>query len=130
MKLLASVALFSVALFLTGCSDSKPNATPVTTSDMLSDLSELLKEYAKTSKGAPKKLSDLQALEPNFPAAYHALTNNKCVYMWGNEISTGQNIIAYETEVPTAGGSVLLQDGTVKKMTPDEFKSAPKAAKK
>jgi hypothetical protein len=38
-------------------------------------------------------------------------------------------VLAYETEVPEKGGAVLMQDGTVKTMTADEFKSAPKAGK-
>jgi hypothetical protein len=38
-------------------------------------------------------------------------------------------VVAYEKKVPTEGGHVLLQDGTVKQMTAAEFQSAPKAKK-
>jgi hypothetical protein len=36
-------------------------------------------------------------------------------------------VVAYEKTVPASGGYVLLSAGTVKQMTPDEFKAAPKA---
>jgi hypothetical protein len=38
-------------------------------------------------------------------------------------------VLAYPRTAPEQGGLVLLQDGwTIKKMTADEFKAAPKAA--
>jgi hypothetical protein len=39
-------------------------------------------------------------------------------------------VVAYQKGVPTDGGFVLLSAGTVKKMTADEFSTAPKAGKK
>ncbi len=37
-------------------------------------------------------------------------------------------VLAYRKTVPEQGGQVLMQDGwTIKSMTADEFKAAPKA---
>lgn len=43
--------------------------------------------------------------------------------------STAPEILAYGKEVPESGGYVLLLDRTVKKMTAEEFRAAPKAGK-
>ena len=39
----------------------------------------------------------------------------------------GQKVLAYEKDVPQKGGAVVMADGTVKAMTPEEFQAAPKA---
>ena len=41
----------------------------------------------------------------------------------------GEAVVAYEKQVPTDGGYVLLSAGSVKKMTAEEFAAAPKAGK-
>ena len=37
-------------------------------------------------------------------------------------------MLAYHKDVPEKGGEVLMQDGTAKKMTAEEFQAAPKPA--
>jgi hypothetical protein len=59
-----------------------------------------------------------------------AIRTGDVVYIWGAGYADGaKQVVAYEKKAPTEGGYVLLQDGTVKKMTADEFKSAPQARK-
>jgi hypothetical protein len=55
--------------------------------------------------------------------------NNEIVYQWGARIDPagGETVLAYEKKAPSEGGWVLMQDGTVKQITADEFKAAPKA---
>jgi hypothetical protein len=42
--------------------------------------------------------------------------------------SESQEILAYQKDVPQSGGYVLLLNRTAKKMTADQFKSAPTPA--
>jgi hypothetical protein len=52
------------------------------------------------------------------------------VVLWGTtlqgegDVGKDEIVVAYEKDVPTSGGFVLLSAGTVKKMTADEFKAA------
>ena len=59
------------------------------------------------------------------------INSNEIVYIYGTGFEAGSNkVVAYDKQAETAGGLVLLQDGTVKQMTADEFKAAPKGGKK
>ena len=65
-----------------------------------------------------------------YPSAGDKLKSGQIIVFYGVPLQDGASdqIIAYEKETPEKGGHVLMVDGkTVKKMTPDEFKSAKKA---
>ncbi len=51
---------------------------------------------------------------------------------WGVGLSdsaeAASTVLAYQKDVPEQGGEVLMQNGTAKKMTADEFKAAAKPA--
>jgi hypothetical protein len=88
----------------------------------------LLKTLAEEGKKPPAKLAELDAVDAMLPVAGPAIRNGHIVYAWGaGYVSGGKNIIAYEAKTADEGGQVLLQDGTVKKMSADEFKKAEKA---
>ncbi|MGL4549712.1 MAG: hypothetical protein ACRC33_00885 [Gemmataceae bacterium] len=86
----------------------------------------MLKGFEAEKKPAPGKLADVEKVEPLYPGAFIALTQGTVVYAWGKPIDSAAagTVLAHEKQVPTAGGWVLMQDGTVKKMTADEFKAA------
>lgn len=116
-----------------GCGSSTNSTAPQLPSEesSLQDLAAMLKLIAEQKKKPPSKVADLDAYEPLFMSAYKGITSNKIVYVWGNGIVSGDTeVIAYETAAESAGGYVLLKDGTVKKMSAAEFSSAKKAAKK
>jgi hypothetical protein len=80
------------------------------------------------SRRPPTKLAALEPFEPRIPTAGPAIRNGDIIYLWGAEyVSGGTKVVAYEKKVPTEGGLVLLQDGTVKEMSTAEFGSAAKA---
>jgi len=87
------------------------------------DLREVMRAYRKY-------VSDTVARFGGFVSQY----TGDVVVVWGAKMAgegssgsgTGE-VIAYEKKVPTEGGFVLLTSGTVKQMTADEFKAAPKA---
>ena len=65
--------------------------------------------------------------------AAEMLKSGDLVVQWGAPLSaegaSSDTVLAYVKTVPEQGGYVLMQDGkSIKKMTADEFKNAPKAA--
>src|SRR5262245_29366415 len=87
--------------------------------------------------GPATQLSDFEKRKSLFPRGYHAVKNGDIIVLWGvppkgeGEVEKGvrQEIVAYEKDVPSAGGYVLYSGGTIKKMTASEFAAAPKAGK-
>lgn len=127
-------AVLALSLFAFGCGggvDSSGIATGPTEEATLQDLSVLLKSLAEQKKKPPTKLAELDAYEAIYMAAYKGVESKSVVYLWGNGVvAGGKAVIAYDAKVEASGGYVLLEDGTVKKMTAAEFAAAPKAAKK
>ncbi|MCS6864452.1 MAG: hypothetical protein RMJ56_11480 [Gemmataceae bacterium] len=96
----------------------------------------MLRTAVTESGHGPQKLSDLARFEHGYPLGYAAIKSGDVVVIWGAKAApegevaagrAGQNIIAYEKQTPTEGGLVLLENGTIKRMTAEEFKAAPKA---
>ena len=77
--------------------------------------------------------ADLARYEQGCPFGYQAVKSGAVVVVPGatmpgeGEATGTEAVIAYEKDVPTKGGYVLLHNGKVKQMTADEFRSAPKA---
>jgi hypothetical protein len=130
-RFLALLALIGL-LASFGCGDSSSSGSTLPSEEAaLRDLGNMLKSISEEKKKTPMKAADLDVYEPIFMSACRGITANKIVYIWGSGYAADKKeIVAHETTTESAGGYVLLQDGTVKKMTADEFKSAPKAAKK
>jgi hypothetical protein len=96
----------------------------------LKDLVELLKSAEVEKKKVPTRLEELQPFEGIYLGACMGIQQKQITYIWGSKLSGGSAIIAHDSNAEKDGGFVLLQDGTVKKMTADEFKAAEKAKKK
>jgi len=135
------IRCFTFALgvgFLAGCSSANRggNVELPAEADKLQEVNELL--HAAGASRPPAKLSDLDRQRGMFPRAYEAVKSGEVVVLWGapvkgeGEMGKGGDevVIAYDKDVPNNGGYVLLSAGTVKKMSADEFKAAPKAGKK
>jgi len=94
----------------------------------MEDFREFLKYLPTDGKKPPRKLSEFIPLEPIAPVAAEYVINGQLVYVWGSDLVEGGNrIVAYEKGVETNGGWVLIENGEVKKMTAEEFKSSSKA---
>ena len=129
MRHLACVWMAIGLCLYVGC-DSVPSDQEVRggNQDALEELSATLKMMAGDKKQPPQKMAQFKEIEPELPIAAPLIKEGDIIYIWGAAYEAGSNkVIAYEKTVTTDGGSVLLQDGTVKKMTADEFKAAPKA---
>lgn len=96
----------------------------------LTQLGDLLRLHKENSGGTPAKAADLAKFERAYPLACGKLKSGEIVLLPGPSLQEGvaDKVLAYEKKAPESGGHVLMQDGTtIKKMTPEEFKAAPKA---
>lgn len=120
---------FLLALFLAapllGCGKATTVA-PSSKKDKLEEVADMLKNVKDQNMKPPASAADLGTVDPFMPQAGADLRSGEIVYTWGAGLTGGSGVIAWEKKVPSEGGWVLLQDGTVKSMTADEFKSAPK----
>jgi hypothetical protein len=124
-------AIALVALIGCGSSNQAPKeggGTPKAKEGLV-DIVEMLKYLETNKQKPPTKLADIAPIDPIFPGAFIVLSNKTVEFVWGAGLDAngGANVLAYEKIVETEGGWVLMQDGTVKQMKPDEFKAAPKA---
>jgi len=128
MRLLWIVGLVAVAA---GCGGRRANEAEVTSGQQaLTELAGVLRLLPKP----PTKVADLAPYRDVAPFGYESVRKGDVVVVWGvampGEGDTGKgttDVIAYEKDAPTAGGFVLLHNGSVKQMTAAEFQSAPKA---
>lgn len=120
---------------LVGCS-SRPGAGGETSAAFgnLLEVNDLLHMAAGETARVPAKLAALDGRPKSmFPRGYEAVKSGNVVVLWEaplkgeGEVGKDEAVIAYEKNVPTEGGYVLLSAGTIKKMTASEFQSAPKA---
>jgi len=116
-----------------GCSSSTQNG-PVSepVADDFSEVAGLIRDYSTEYQKGPSRIGDLAKNQPLYPRGYQAIKSGTVVVVWGIRMAQqgqggGTSVIAYEKKAETAGGAVLLENGDVKHMTADEFKSAQKA---
>jgi len=95
----------------------------------LREVGEMYRAYAELHKSPPRAGADLERYAPAFSHGSMALVNRQVEVFWGAPIEPGSvAVLAHEKDGGKDGGFVLLQDGeTVKSLTADEFKAAPKA---
>lgn len=86
---------------------------------------------------APAKAKDLAPYFENSKKLLDFLESGQIVFYYNvrlQKILVGaglsNTVLAHVKDVPTKGGLVLMADGSVRKMSPAEFKKAHKAGKK
>ncbi len=139
MRQLATLlsTLFLASTLGCGSSGTGPNTEPDAQRKVaISDVGELLRTYQVGMKKAPKTQKDLERYEMGAPSGFAAVRKKDVVVQWGVTLPDlgeepgkipSEEVLAYEKDVPTSGGLVLLLDRTVKTFTADEFKAAKKA---
>ncbi|MDB5309964.1 MAG: hypothetical protein JWO38_4166 [Gemmataceae bacterium] len=127
--------LIAVALVIglsAGCSRREAAADPETAEKQgrLQEVFDLVTAYTEQRKRPPAADRDLRPFENAFPTGFDAVRTGQIVVLWGASPAAGSDaVLAYYKTVPAEGGWVLLQNGTVKEMAPDEFGKTPKAGK-
>lgn len=131
----AEVAAMAVMFLLSswgcGSSTSAPTTGPeVFHHAAMDEVANLYRASSEDAKKPPTKVANVSRYEIGLPSGYQELKNGNIIVYWGAPLSdsAANSILAYEKTTPESGGYVLMQDGsTIKKMTPEEFKAAPKA---
>jgi hypothetical protein len=127
-----------LAIVICGCAgEAKKNGSPqeASKSDVVLEVIGLIRNHCAAKGKGPQKIADLAPYETEYQRGYRAVKNGDVVVIWGCTVAGeggggSTSVVAHEKDVPTAGGEVGLENGTVKKMTADEFKGAPKSGKK
>lgn len=131
-----AAALAACCLVLpAGCTKRPPASEAMASVTLLQDVNELLRAASGATGRPVAGVADLKRHADLFNRGYDAVKSGDVVVLWGTKIQgegeVGKNevVIAYEKNTPTSGGHVLLSAGTIKHMTADEFKAAPKGGK-
>jgi len=88
--------------------------------------------YFSANNRAPSKVEDLAPFYESSVELTRSLKSGDIVFFYGvglreMKAGTSNTVLAYEKAVPTTGGYALFGDGSVKMLTPAQFKSAVKA---
>jgi hypothetical protein len=130
------IAVAALAVAAAGCGSEAPEVgVDQIQGQMLQSLGESYRMYSIARKQPPRKIADLSAI-PSGGTELDEVRKGEIVVQWGaklpdtNEepgLAKSPEVLAYWKHVPEKGGQVLMLDRTVKEMTPDEFRAAPKA---
>jgi hypothetical protein len=97
--------------------------------DELREVYDLYRATAEQARKPPTKLADLDLFEPRYANGFAAVRDGRCEVVWGTPLTADPGaVLAYDKAAPQQGGDVLLADGTVKRMSAEEFQTAPRAA--
>ena len=127
--------LAALPLLAAGCGSSGDQ--PVSKDDLavieLGDAGEVYRLYTLEKGRPPGKTADLSPLDRVSPAGVQAIQSGRVVVRFGAKLpdtgetpgtGPGDEVLAYEKQVPESGGRVLMLNRTVKAMTAEEFKAA------
>lgn len=129
-----AVLSWLIAGFAIGCgggpaADTK-SAGP-TVADGLTNLKGLYTQAAQGAMTLPKSLAEFTAVEPFFPVAGPFVLGGQIDCDWGAGLKSTADAathrLAFEKRAADEGGWVLLQDGSIREVTADEFRSLLKA---
>lgn len=130
LRSFAPFLLLVLSAAVAGCGKTQTAGPSASREQKMTEIGRMYKEYTADHRQPPRKLSDFDhPYEPGNIDGYAALRDGECVMLWGGSLpgaGAGATVLAYEKAVPEQGGLVVFQDGTVKELTADEFKAAPK----
>jgi len=127
------LSLLLSAFSLTGCGGGKTTFDP-TGKHKMEEIGQMLTAAKASNTNPPARLEDLDRVEPLVPLSVQDLRSGEIVYVWGASLSTdaaaAKAWLAHEKKTASEGGWVLMQDGSVKQMTAQEFGTSSKAKSK
>ena len=119
-------------LVLSGCSGRQEDADDSFQRVGLSDIGTAYQMYLGEMKRPPRSPADLRKYGNGLPLLTEALESNDFVVFWGvntDQVPTAAStILAYHKNAQDNAGFVLFADGSVRKVTAQEFSSIPKVA--
>ena len=97
----------------------------------LKEIGEMYRLYLKEHHRPPKKAADFTAYDLGYSYGILGLQGGDLIVLWGAQLAetpeAAKTVLAYEKLAPKQGGFVVMQDGSVEKMTAEEFLAAPKS---
>ena len=128
----------STVSLISGCggASNAPVTKEVMEETALSDVAELYRGYTSLKKKPPTKISDFASMEMMSPIGYEAVRSGTIIVRMGAVLpdtgeepgkGPGDEVLAYQKQVPESGGQVLMLNRTIRKMTAEEFKTAKMA---
>jgi hypothetical protein len=103
----------------------------------LQQVGEMLREYQISLGKPPKSVKQLVLNSGGSLGGFELVKAGDVIVSWGATLpdtkeeagtSPAQEVLAYGKSVPEKGGPVLLLNRTIRRMTPEEFKAAPRVA--
>lgn len=123
-----------VAMLVPGCAAEKTERSQPsgpTVADGLANLRDLFTQAAAGKTTLPKSVGEFAAVEPFYPVAGPFVLSGGISCAWGASLKQGSDaaarLLAWETTAAKDGGWAMFQDGTIRRLTADEFKAAAKA---
>ncbi len=116
-----------LALALPACSSTAtpPAPPPPDATEALKELGEVYKYRAAQQTAPPTKLADLDEQQASLNNAWPLIESGAVVVVWRvGYSSSSSDVLAYEKDAATSGGTVLLRNGTTRTMTAAEFQAA------
>lgn len=114
-----------------GCGANQGTNSPETfDAGSLEEVGELYRATVARLRKPPGSLKDLAGGRDMFLLGYNAIARGEVVVYWGVTPAPGDRptdeVLAYKADVPAAGGPVLLTNTTIRPMTAEQFRAAPK----
>jgi hypothetical protein len=108
-----------------------PGAAAVIDEIQLREVGRCYQIAADTNLRPPASLDDL-GLKQAAPKLHQAIADGRIIVYWKANATnapagTSNTILAYDADVPTKGGAVVMLDGSARKMTAEQFKDTAKA---
>jgi hypothetical protein len=133
--ILSAFAALGLCLALTGTAHAQGAADKAKRTNDLKQIGIAYHAFNDANGKAPAKANDLLPFMENDKRLLGLLENKDIVFMFGVGIrdmtdGTSNTVLAYDKDVPTKGGLVLMGDASVKTLTADDFKKAILAKKK
>ena len=123
-----------LALAVTGTALAQNPAADQKTKNDLKQLVLAYHNYNDSFAKAPEKPDDLSPFVEKDERLLNTMKSGALVFLFGVKITemthgTSNTVLIYEKDAPTKGGYVGYGDGSVKKLTAEEFKKAILAKK-
>ncbi len=139
-SVIAALGVAAGLLAFGGCdgpSDVGSTTSATSENGPLAQIGSLYRDFWELKKKAPNGLKDFVPSAEAMPEGVNAVKNGDVVVIWGVKLEdlspqgagdSADEILAYQKETPDSGGYVLMKNRSIRRMTADEFKAAPKAA--
>ena len=140
LRLLAGFLGLSAIVLSPGCGPSNAPPSPERAEELkLQEVGQVLREYQLFNNRAPKSIKEIQSAAGGSPGGFELIKTGEVVVNWGATLpdtkeepgsSPSEEVLAYLKKVPDEGGPVLLLNRTIRRMSTEEFKAAPRAGTK